>query len=125
MADIQQAVGVVKAKWGESTFDECEIDGQDAPVFDGTEMGGGEPVGARKGDKIERAMQWILDRLYKKPPTPATELVEEGESANPPIISKTMRRAATRLEERGMLKKSNPNQSGGWEFGLSELWSLP
>jgi|WetSurMetagenome_2_1015567.scaffolds.fasta_scaffold03789_17 DNA segregation ATPase FtsK/SpoIIIE, S-DNA-T family len=120
-------VEALKGAGGEADYIDLGSDDEDeddAPVFDASEMGERES-GAHRGDKLARATQWLLDQLYGQPPTPATRLTEAGGRANPPIVDKTMRRAANRLEEQGRLKKTNPNPNGEWEFGMSELWSLP
>ena len=97
MADIQRAVSDVKAKWGEAQFEDVEIVGEGAPVFDGTGMGERETVGA-DATKIQTAMRFLYRRLDGDANGVAsTALVAEAANETPPIAQRTLYRAAERI----------------------------
>jgi S-DNA-T family DNA segregation ATPase FtsK/SpoIIIE len=118
MPEIQKAVSIVKEKWGEAQFEECES--EDAPVFDGTGMGEREQ-GTRRGDQINRAKDWLRQMLSENGPMLSSLLYELASREEPSIAATTLLDASKRLN----VVKTNPTEDGKFKVGKAQLWGLP
>ena len=128
---VEQAVESAKSRWSTEYIDlgiasdlgddETEEDG---PVFDRGESAERFDVGARRGDKMDYAAQWIKSTLAEAGRTLAKDMSLIAASEEPPIARSTLFKAADRLADQGVLRKIPAGDKGNWTVGDGHYWEL-
>jgi hypothetical protein len=124
-AQTPDGVRTSKIKWltDDEVYGGKRGDEDDAPVFDRSEMGDEyrAEVGAKRGDKINRAVDWLRQMISENGAMLSNLLYELAAREEPSIAATTLLDASKRLK----IVKTNPTEDGRFKVGQAQLWSLP
>ena len=125
---VEQAVESAKSRWSTEYIDlgtdidlSGDFDEEDSPVFDRGESAERFDVGARRGDKIRLAMEFLEQMLSENGAMLSNLLYELASREEPSIAATTLLDASKRLK----VAKTNPTEDGKFKVGQAQLWSLP